>query len=89
MFEIGAECAAILAELDQVLTTRSAEDVVLLVTDDATSPLEMVRWSDRTGHSVLLHETEGNLHRFLVRKEANPQPRGRYRRDGARGDGPD
>lgn len=82
MFEIGAECAAILAELDQVLQGRPANDVVLLVTDDPTSPIEMVRWADRTGHMVLAHEVEGNLHRFLVRKESDPHPRGPYGREG-------
>ncbi len=82
MFEIGAECAAILAELDQVLLGRQANDIVLLVTDDPTSPIEMVRWADLTGHAVLVHEVEGNLHRFLVRKEADPHPRGPYGREG-------
>ncbi|MGA7923641.1 MAG: sulfurtransferase TusA family protein [Thermoplasmata archaeon] len=82
MFEIGAECAAILAELDQVLGTRQANDIVLLMTDDPTSPIEMVRWADRTGHTVLVHEREGNLHRFLVRKETDPHPRGPYGSEG-------
>jgi glycine cleavage system H protein len=75
MYEIGSECSATLAKLDEELTHRQAEDIVLLVTDDPTSPIELVRWSDRTGHSVLHHRVEGNLHHFLIRKEAAPVPR--------------
>jgi glycine cleavage system H protein len=75
MYEIGSECSATLAKLDEELTHRRPEDVVLLVTDDPTSPIELVRWSDRTGHTVLHHRLEGNLHHFLIRKEAAPVPR--------------
>jgi glycine cleavage system H protein len=77
MYEIGSECSATLAKLDEELERRTPDDVVLLVTDDPTSPIELVRWSDRTGHTVLHHRLEGNLHHFLVRKEATPVPRRR------------
>ncbi len=75
LIEIGAECAAILARLDEELAPRAPGDVLLLVTDDPTSPIEMVRWSDRTGNEVLHHRVEGALHQFLIRR-AN-EPRGR------------
>jgi glycine cleavage system H protein len=75
MFEIGVECSAVLTKLNEELARRPANDAVLLVTDDPTSPIEMVRWSDQTGHRVLAHRTEGVLHEFLVRKEAHPVPR--------------
>ncbi len=84
LYEIGAECQAVLARLDAALRQRPPGDVTLLVTDDATSPIEMVRWADRTGHSVLHHRREGNLHHFLVRREAAPVPR-RRRADGSAG----
>jgi glycine cleavage system H protein len=77
LIEVGTECSAMLAQLDDLLDQRPAEDIVLLVTDDPTSPIELVRWSDRTGHSVLGHRTEGTLHQFTIRKEPNPQPRRR------------
>ncbi len=80
MFEIGLECSAVLAQLNDELARRPAGTAVRLVTDDPLSPIEMVRWSDQTGHALLAHRTEGNLHQFLVRKEANPRPR---RRPGA------
>lgn len=75
MYEIGSECAATLAKLDEELQRRAPEEVVLLVTDDPTSPIELVRWSDRTGHTVLHHRAEAALHHFLIRKETAPVPR--------------
>jgi glycine cleavage system H protein len=77
LFEIGVECSAVLTMLNDELRDRPPGTAVLLVTDDPTSPIEMVRWSDQTGHSLLARRTEGNLEQFLVRKEANPVPRRR------------
>lgn len=75
--EVGLECSAVLAHLNDVVRGRAAGDTVLLVTDDSTSPIEMVRWSDQTGYPVLAHRQEGLLHRFLVEKIAAPVPRRR------------
>lgn len=72
MYEIGAECQAILVRLDEEIARRSPGEVVHLVTDDPTAPIEMVRWTDRTGHVVIDHRREETLHHFLVRK--NPPP---------------
>jgi glycine cleavage system H protein len=77
LIEVGAECQAILARLDEEIARLAPEEVVLLVTDDATAPIEMVRWEDRTGHRVLHHRREGSLHYFLVRRERDPVPRPR------------
>jgi glycine cleavage system H protein len=77
MFEIGAECQAILVRLDEEIAQRAVGDVVHLVTDDPTSPIEMVRWSDRSGYPVLHAWAEGNLRHFLVRRTADPRPRRR------------
>lgn len=77
MYEIGIECSAILTKLNEEIAARPAGEAILLVTDDPTSPIEMVRWSDQTGHPVLAHRKEGTLYHFLVRKEAEPKPRRR------------
>ncbi len=82
MYEIGIECSAILTKLNEEIAARPAGEAILLVTDDPTSPIEMVRWSDQTGHPVLAHRKERTLHHFLVRKEAEPKPR---RRPGSAG----
>jgi glycine cleavage system H protein len=77
MFEIGAECQAILVRLDEELAGRAVGDVVHLVTDDPTARIEMVRWSDRSGYPVLHEWVEDGLGHFLVRKVADPRPRRR------------
>jgi glycine cleavage system H protein len=77
LYEIGIECSAVLTMLNEELARRPSGTHVLLVTDDPTSPIEMVRWSDQTGHPVRAYRREGTLHQFLVRKEAHPTPRRR------------
>lgn len=77
LYEIGVECSAVLTKLNEELAARAVGDSILLVTDDPTSPIEMVRWSDQTGHPVIAHGKEGTLYQFLVRKEAEPKPRRR------------
>ena len=68
MFEIGVECTAILAKLNELLGGLEIGAVVHLVTDDPTAPIEMVRWSDETSQPVIDERREGNLFHFLVRK---------------------
>ena len=68
MFEIGVECAAVLVKLNELLVQVPIGEVVHLVTDDPTSPIEMVRWSDETGQPVIDERREGSLFHFLVRK---------------------
>ena len=69
MYEIGTECSAVLVRLNELLATASVGDVVHLVTDDPTSYVEMVRWTDQTGHELVDWRQEGNLFHFIVRKE--------------------
>ena len=69
MYEIGTECSAVLIRLDELLLTIPVGDVVHLVTDDPTSYVEMVRWTDQTGHELVDWRKEGNLFHFIVRKE--------------------
>ncbi|MGQ0798382.1 MAG: hypothetical protein ACT4OI_11055 [Methanobacteriota archaeon] len=68
LFEIGTECAAVLRKLDELLRTIQVGEVVHIVSDDATAPIEMTSWSDRTRHPVVDSRVEGNLFHFLVRK---------------------
>ena len=70
MFEIGTECAAVLTKLNDTLASIPVGEVVHLVTDDPTSHIEMIRWSDQTGTPVIDERREGPLFHFLVRKVA-------------------
>jgi glycine cleavage system H protein len=83
LIEVGVECSAVLVRLNEELARRAPGEALLLVTDDPTSPIEMVRWSDQTGEAVRAHRQEGPLHQFLVEKLERPVPRAR-RPDGAR-----
>jgi glycine cleavage system H protein len=75
--EVGLECSAVLARLREGLATIRPGEAILLATDDPTSPIEMIRWSDQTGHPLLASRRDGPVYQFLVRREANPQPRRR------------
>ncbi len=72
--ELGSECSAVLLRLDEELARRAPEEVVLLVVDDPTAPIELERWRMQTGHAVLERRKEGERYLFLVRKEAFPRP---------------
>ena len=69
MYEIGTECSAVLVHLNELLATALVGDIVHLVTDDPTSYVEMVRWTDQTGHVLVDWRQEGNLFHFIVRRE--------------------
>jgi glycine cleavage system H protein len=68
MYEIGTECSAVLVRLDELLSNSPTGTVVHLVSDDASSEVEMIRWSDRTGNQVLETRREGNLVHYVVKK---------------------
>ena len=68
MFEIGVECSATLAKLDELLEKIPTGEVIHLVSDDPTADIEMLRWSEDKGQSLLETRKEGNLFHFIVKK---------------------
>jgi glycine cleavage system H lipoate-binding protein/TusA-related sulfurtransferase len=69
MFEIGVECSATLAKLNEIIEKIPTGEVIHLVSDDPTADLEMLRWSEeRGGQSLLEMRNEGNLFHFIVKK---------------------
>lgn len=68
MVEIGTECSAVLVHLNDLLKTVPVGETVHLVTDDPTSYVEMVRWSDQLHHDLVDWHKEGELFHFIVRK---------------------
>ena len=68
MFEIGVECSATLAKLDELIEKIPVGEVIHLVSDDSTADLEMIRWSEERGQSLLEMRNEGNLFHFIVKK---------------------
>ena len=68
MFEIGVECATVLVKLDELLTKIPVGDIVHIVSDDPTAPIEMARWSDQKGHTLVEMRKEENLYHAIVQK---------------------
>jgi len=68
MFEIGVECSATLAKLDELIEKIPTGEVIYLVSDDPTADIEMSRWSEDKGQSLLETRKEGNLFHFIVKK---------------------
>jgi glycine cleavage system H protein len=68
MFEIGVECSAALAKLDELIEKLPAGEVIHLVSDDPTADIEMLRWSEQKAQSLLEIRKEGNLFHFIVKK---------------------
>jgi glycine cleavage system H protein len=68
MYEIGVECAATLTKLDELVSRIEIGEIIHIVSDDKTADLEMIRWSEETGQSILETRPEGNLLHFIVKK---------------------
>jgi glycine cleavage system H lipoate-binding protein/TusA-related sulfurtransferase len=68
MYEIGVECAATLTKLDELLSKIELGEIIHLVSDDQTADLEMIRWSEERGQSILESRLEGNLFHFIIKR---------------------
>ncbi len=68
LIAVGTECSTTLANLDDLLAPQDKGYVVHLITDDPTSDIEMIRWSDQTKNEVLESRKEANIYHFIVRK---------------------
>jgi len=70
VFDQGVECQAVLAKLNELLERSTPGTVVHVVSDDSSAEVEMQRWSDQTGNSIVDVQKEGKLFHYIVRKEA-------------------
>ncbi len=68
LYEIGVECSAVLLKLSEALSLLPVAGVVHVVSDDPTALVEMVRWADLSGQSLIEWRAEGNLTHFIVQK---------------------
>lgn len=71
MYELGTECAATLAKLDDLFTRINIGEIVYLASDDITADLELARWCKEQSQSILEVRKEGSIFHFLVKKEKN------------------
>jgi glycine cleavage system H lipoate-binding protein/TusA-related sulfurtransferase len=68
LYEIGIECSAALVRLNDLLAKSEPGTVVHIVTDDPLADIEIIRWADQTGNTLVESRNEGNLKHFLVKK---------------------
>ena len=54
--------------LDELVSSIEIGGIVHLVSDDNTADLEMTRWSEERGQSILETRPEGNLLHFIIKK---------------------
>jgi len=69
VFDTGVECQAVLAKLNELLERSTPGTVVHVVSDDASAEIEMQRWSDQTGNSIVDVQRDGKIFHYIVRKE--------------------
>ena len=68
LLEIGTECNAVLTRLNSEFSSNKQGYVIHLVTDDVTSPIEMIRWSDESGNKIAERKKIDNLFHFILVK---------------------
>ena len=68
LVEIGVECAAVLVRLGELVQSIPYGDIVHIVSDDPTAYVEMVRWADQSGQSLVDWRSEGELFHFIIKK---------------------
>ncbi|WP_148686314.1 hypothetical protein [Candidatus Nitrosocosmicus hydrocola] len=85
MFEIGTECSATLAKLDEFMVKSMQKDqVIRLVSDDPTADLELLRWAEQKQQEIVeilkennkTYAASGNhssnyLFNIIIRKKVN------------------
>ena len=76
VFDTGVECQAVLAKLNELLERSTPGTVVHVVSDDSSAEIEMQRWSDQTGNSIVDVQREGKIFHYIVRKEPPKAERG-------------
>ncbi len=66
--EIGVECSAVLAKINELFSKVEIGTVVHVVTDDPLAKLEAMRWQDQTGQKFVEHKKENGLQHIIVKK---------------------
>jgi TusA-related sulfurtransferase len=72
MFELGTECAATLAKLDEfMMKNMRVGHVIRLVSDDPTADLELLRWADQNKQEIIEIVQEKNPVQSSVSNSGN------------------
>lgn len=69
MYEIGVECAAVIPKLNEFFKNQiNKNEILLLISDDPSAYVEMIRWTDQTKNELVEARKENNLWYFLIKK---------------------
>jgi glycine cleavage system H protein len=72
MFELGTECSATLAKLDEfIVKNMRIGHVIRLVSDDPTADLELLRWADQNKQEIVEIVQEKNPVQFSLPNSSN------------------
>ena len=72
MFELGTECSATLAKLDEFMVKNMRiGHVIRLVSDDPTADLELLRWADQNKQEIVEIVQEKNPVQFSLPNSSN------------------
>ncbi|HKX96472.1 MAG TPA: hypothetical protein VJL78_01400, partial [Candidatus Nitrosocosmicus sp.] len=72
LFELGTECSATLAKLDEfMMKNMRIGHVIRLVSDDPTADLELLRWADQNKQEIVEIVQEKNPMRFSLPNASN------------------
>jgi glycine cleavage system H protein len=72
MFELGTECSATLAKLDEfIVKNMRIGHVIRLVSDDPTADLELLRWADQNKQEIVEIVQEKNPVHFSLPNSSN------------------
>lgn len=72
MFELGTECSATLAKLDEfMIKNMRIGHVIRLVSDDPTADLELLRWADQNKQEIVEIVQEKNSEQSSLRNPSN------------------
>ncbi len=72
MFELGTECSATLAKLDEfMIKNMRIGHVIRLVSDDPTADLELLRWADQNKQEIVEIVQEKNSEQSSLQNPGN------------------
>ena len=65
----GLSCPMPIVKTAQAVKTVAAGELIEVLATDPGSQRDFVAWSRATGHELVEQTTEGNVHRFVIRRK--------------------
>ena len=65
----GLSCPMPIVKTAQAVKTVTSGELIEVLATDPGSQRDFVAWSRATGHELVEQTTEGNVHRFVIRRK--------------------